>query len=323
MGVREIRIKKKEYEALDGSRKLLVQQVGDGSIIKRFEKTGPPKNPRDIVCPHFLEFKWANGCFYDCAWCYLQGTYRFHPEWKNGKPNIKDFDVIRRHTEAFLNNGSPPELLNSGELADSLLYEGNGHSFSRFIIPLFNSQNKHKILFLTKGCNVKNLLELRMPRQVILSWTLNALPVAQRWEKRAPRVEHRISAAKKCYDAGYTVRVRIDPIVPIKNWDVHYKNLIDMIFSNFRPERITLGSLRGLVTTINNCKDKSWVPYMTESSGWGKKIDFPNRFKLYSTLICYLRNHYSYSEVGICKETIEMHRALGTDYKNPKCNCVL
>ncbi len=107
-------VKKDIYKTLDGTEKNLVSRVGDGSIIKRFEKTPLPKKPKDVVCPHFLELKWANGCYFDCAWCYLQGTYRFHPEWKNGKPNIKDFEKIENHVDAFLNDGSKPEILNTG-----------------------------------------------------------------------------------------------------------------------------------------------------------------------------------------------------------------
>lgn len=36
-------IKYMRYRMLDGSVKRLVKQVGDGSIIKRFDKTPPPK----------------------------------------------------------------------------------------------------------------------------------------------------------------------------------------------------------------------------------------------------------------------------------------
>ena len=57
----------KDYKLLDGSVKRLVEKVGDGSIIIRFEKTPYPEGPNDVVCPHFLELKWANGCPYNCS----------------------------------------------------------------------------------------------------------------------------------------------------------------------------------------------------------------------------------------------------------------
>lgn len=321
-----VKIQYKLYKELDGARRKGVSKVGDGGIICRFEKTPLPKDPGDVVCPHFMELKWANGCYFDCAWCYLQGTYRFHPEWKNGKPNIKDFKLIESQLDAFISkNGIRPEVLNAGELSDSLLAEKGAAPFSRFIVEAldrYDKERKHKVLFLTKSAYVKNILDIKRPDRIIMSFSLNAYPVAKMWE-HAPAVAARIKAAKKVHDAGYTTRVRIDPMVPIENWEKHYFNMVDAIFANFTPERITIGSLRGLSTTINNAKDKSWVSYLSETSNWGKKIDFETRYGMYSTLINYLREKHCYERISLCKETKEMWGKLGMDYRRIKCNCVL
>ncbi len=318
----DMRVFKEEYRLLDGSKKRLVKKVGDGSIIIRFEKTPIPKKPKDVVCPHFLELKWATGCFYNCAWCYLQGTFRFLPYGK--KPKVKSYTKIARHVAEFLKDGSEPELLNAGELSDSLLAEDRKIPFSEFITELFSNQNKHKVLFVTKSDNIKNLLRIadKAKNIIILSWSINAHKVAERWEVGAPSVDKRIKAAKLCYDAGYTVRVRIDPMVPIRGWKRHYANLIDEIFENFEPERITLGSLRGLQTTINNAWDKSWVEYLSERTNWGKRIDFKTRFEMYKTVIDYLREQYGYTNVALCKETREIWENLEMDWRKIKCNCI-
>ena len=314
------KVKYKNYRLLNGKTLRLVNQVNDGSIITRFDKTPQPKSSSDVVCPHFLELKWAYGCPYDCSWCYLKGTFRFRP---NGKePVIKDYEKIELHTRAFLEEANTPEILNSGEIADSLMNENSDKPFSKFIIPLFEKQKLHKVLFLTKSSNVKNLLEIEPHDQAIISFSLNAIPVAKKWEK-APPVLKRIEAAKKVYHAGYEVRIRIDPMVPIDGWKESYLQLADLIFENLVPERITLGSLRGLQSTINGCSDKSWVKYLTESSNWGKKIDFQIRFAIYSEIINYLQSKYNYKKVALCKETIEMWNSLKMNYRQIKCNCIL
>ena len=105
--------------------------------------------------------------------------------------------------------------------------------------------------------------------------------VCEKWEK-APHVLRRIEAAKELSEAGYEVRIRIDPMVPIENWREHYLELLEIVFDKFIPERITLGSLRGLQSTINGCTDKTWVRYLKESSNWGKKIDLATRYAMYS-----------------------------------------
>ncbi|MGB8216389.1 MAG: radical SAM protein [Candidatus Methanoperedens sp.] len=313
-----MQVKKKVYRMFDGTRKRLVSQVGDGSIICRFDKTPQPSKSTDVVCPHFLELKWATGCQYNCAWCFLQGTLRFIGK----SPRIKNWYKIEQHVQTFLNNSSSPEILNSGELADALLSESDEKPFSKFIIPMFENQNKHKILILTKSNNIKNLLDIDRHNNVIVSFSLNAKTVADKWE-HAPKVESRIEAARKLNDAGYTVRVRIDPIVPVFNWDKHYIELVDSLFENLIPERITLGSLRGLQSTINNSKDKSWVNFLSEKSNWGKKVDFNTRYEIYSSIINYLKEKYNYDRVALCKETIEMWDKLKLNYKNIKCNCIL
>ncbi len=309
----------KEYQRLDDRKEVLASKVNDGSIIKRFDKTPLPTKSTDVICPHFLELKWAYGCPFDCAWCYLKGTFRFQPT--KTKPVVKDRNKTELHTSSFLGEVTTPEILNTGEIADSLMGEGLNEPFSKFIIPMFEEQNRHKVLFVTKSDNIKHLLEISPHNQVIVSFSLNADVVAGRWENGAPSVDRRIEAGRKLSEAGYEVRVRIDPMVPVSDWEKYYTSLIAQIFTSFIPSRITLGSLRGLQSTVNGSTDKSWVEYLNESSNWGKKIDFKTRYEMYVRIINQLKKEYSYSEVALCKETVAMWGRLGMDYKKIKCNC--
>jgi len=302
-----------------------VQRVGSGSIIKRFDKTPLPQRSTDVVCPHFLELKWAYGCPYKCAWCYLQGTLRLLPT--KTKPVIKDYPKIKKHLLTFFeatNSGSgyPQELLNTGELSDSLMWENNGNPFSEFIVNIFETQTKHKILFLSKSSYIKNLLKLDSER-IVPSFTLNSPMVSRKWEKGAPPLEYRIQAAKSLEEIGYKVRVRIDPIVPIPQWQDEYRTLIDQIFESFQPERITLGSLRGLQSTINNSRDKTWVNFLTEGSNWGRKVSNSMRKQMYEDLSQYISEVHSYNQIALCKETKSMWNQLDMDYKKIGCNCII
>ena len=315
-----LRIINRQYELLDGSTTTVVHQVNDGSIITRFDKTPLPTKSTSVICPHFVELKWAYGCPFDCAWCYLKGTFRFHPT--KAKPVFKDIKKIELHTTRFLEEVETPEILNTGEIADSLMGEGLSQPFSKFIIPMFEEQDRHKVLFVTKSDNIKHLLETNPHNQAIISFSLNADEVAKRWENGAPSVERRIEAGRKLSQAGYEVRLRIDPMVPVTDWKKYYTKLVEQIFTSFSPSRITLGSLRGLQTTINGSTDRSWTEYLKENSSWGKKIDFKTRYDMYAMIIYLLKNFYNYSEVALCKETLAMWGRLGMDYKKIKCNCV-
>lgn len=308
------------YVLLNGCVMPLVKRVGDGSIIRRFDKTPPATRDTDIVCPHFLELKWAHGCPFDCAWCYLKGTLRFLPE--KTKPVVKDYGKVEKHVRVFLSAVETPEILNSGEIADSLMWEGTSEPFSKFIIPVFQEQRRHKVLFVTKSTNIRNLLDIKSHDQAIISFSINATEVAKRWEHRAPLVEQRIESANALSKIGYEVRIRIDPMVPVPDWEKAYVRLIEQVFTKFTPARITLGSLRGLQSTINGCKDNSWKGFLSENSNWGKRVDFATRHNMYRTVINMLNREFNYEKVALCKETIAMWKALGMDYRNTRCNCV-
>jgi spore photoproduct lyase len=137
----------------------MVLDVGDGSIIHRFDKTPPPVESTDVVCPHFLELKWAYGCPFDCAWCYLKGTLRFQPT--GTMPRTKNLDKVKSHLARFLLHPGPPELLNSGELADSLMNENNGQAISKHLtFRTLNFQNS--LFFYTHHRVVKDTSTTRL-----------------------------------------------------------------------------------------------------------------------------------------------------------------
>jgi len=310
------------YKTLDGRRRRLIARIGDGRVIKRFDKTGTAVSGEDIVCPHFLELKWAYGCPLQCAYCYLQGTLRFLPNKK--APNKRPVEDVEAAVKRFLEEAKGPEILNSGELADSLMWERSEWALSRKILPMFKGTG-HKVLLVTKLDWIDNLLRLdnALKRNLIVSFSINSEPVARRWEIGAPEPSRRVEAAGKLYDAGFEVRVRLDPVVayPESGWLNCYVSLIDHIFARLTPERVTVGSLRGLISTINNSKDRSWTQYLAESSKWGRRIPFEQRFEIFSAILEHIRNQHNYNNLALCKEPVSMWDALGMDWKRCRCNC--
>jgi spore photoproduct lyase len=113
----------------------------------------------------------------------------------------------------------------------------------------------------------------------------------------------------------------LDPLVAVEDWQDHYSNIIDEIFKRFEPERITLGTLRGLSSTIGHVNDKSWLKYLDESSSWGRKPSFERRLNMYLFIRDCLSN-YGFSKIGVCKDTLAMWKALDKDFSKITCNCV-
>lgn len=65
----------------------------------------------------------------------------------------------------------------------------------------------------------------------------------------APHPGERIKAASLVSEAGYKVRVRIDPVFPVYKWKEGYADIVYEILSSFEPAKIILGTPRGLWKT--------------------------------------------------------------------------
>jgi spore photoproduct lyase len=282
-------------------------------IIVPFDKT-----PADIACGVFWEIRWAYGCPLNCSYCYLRGTMRgrMNPQY------VRTELVLQAIDEAF-SKLEQPAIFNSGELADSLM----NPIYMEPIVNKFETQNKHKIFLLTKfgTSHIRFLADL--PRkQSICGWSINTIEVAKLWEKNAALPTDRINAAALVKDAGYDTRIRIDPIFPIFNWKKHYNELLNEIFSKLKPDRIILGTPRGLWKTIKFAKEANmnmeWAQYFEEDSSWGKKLSFQLRKEIYEFIFDQLRAAgYPVTKISICKETTDMLDSLGIKYCLKTCNC--
>lgn len=282
-------------------------------IVTQFHKT-----PSDIACGRFWELRWAFGCPLDCSYCYLRGTMK-----GNMKPRyIKTEHVLEALDEAF-RMIKKPSVFNAGELSDSLM---NPYLMEP-IVDKFEEQSKHKLALLSKfGPDHVKFLTKKPRKQTICAWSINAPAVASRWEKAATHPDLRIEAARQVYEVGYETRIRIDPMFPIKDWKIHYEDLIHRILSKLTPARIILGTPRGLWKTIKQAResgiDMAWAQFFREDSSWGKKLEFELRKEMYQFMYDKLtENGYDKQKISMCKETLSTWESLGLKCKPLTCNC--
>lgn len=295
------------------------QRTYRDAIIRPFHKA-----PSDIACGRFWELRWAFGCPLNCAYCYLKGTYK----GRTAPRYVKLDHVLRALDEVFSDetfNDGKPALFNSGELADSLM----NPEIMEKIADKFEEQDKHKLLILTKfGTKNIDFLLKKLRKQTICAWSLNAPKVARLWESNAPEVNDRIEAAKLVKEAGYVVWIRIDPIFPIEDWQDHYEYLLLKVFRNFTPDRIILGTPRGLWKTLHYAKragvDTSWIRFFDfkEKTGWGLKLPFELRKSIYTYMKEKLESlGYDCKRISLCKENIKMWESLKWPFYAGECQC--
>ena len=284
------------------------------NIIRFFAKTPP-----SIVCPHFWELVWAIGCPFNCAYCYLRGTLYGRKE-----PRYKPLRSVLSALDRFFREQKEPAILNSGELSDSLM----NPKIMRVIVDKFEEQDKHKILLVTKATNIQFLLE-KVRKQTIVSFSISTPKVWKLWEHRTSSPIDRIIAASRLAEVGYEVRIRIDPIFPIGDWKEDYSDVVYEMFSRFTPERITLGTPRGLAKTLMFTEDRSWTYMLSKKTAWGKKLSDDLRFEIYTFFIELLGNlGFPIEKIALCKEEVSMWRRIGLDpghfpeWEKCRCNCV-
>ena len=239
------------------------------------------------------------------------------------KPQYVRTELVLQALDEAFTNIKGPAIFNSGELSDSLM----NPNLMKPIIDKFEEQKIHKIYLLSK-CGTKNIdfLVEKRRKQVICGWSINASQVSEKWEKELSSPLDRLNAATLVSQIGYDTRIRIDPIFPIKDWQFHYYDLLEKILSKFTPNKIILGTPRGLWKTIKYAEnanvDLEWTRFFAEDSSWGKKLAFEQRKDIYEFFFGILKSFgYPQSRISLCKETLEMWEILGLKSNSKVCNC--
>lgn len=294
---------------------MIVKKERKSPFIHKFDRTPP-----GINCPHFWILSWGLGCPYQCSYCYLMSTLRYQGTNPIVYKNLDSFEVwdwLKKHKKC---------VLNAGELADSLAFSTD---YIGLLAPSFNvNENENKLLLLTKSANINPLLELD-PKNIIVSFSINAPSVRLRFEHGTALIKDKIEAAKTLKGLGFDVRIRIDPIIPVVDWELEYEKLIDLILNSFIPDRITLGTLRyfpGVKVMAKKLKrdgKDSVFTYYVEMSVEDKRYRLKDRKEIYEYMIRNLLDS-NFKNIGICKETLDTFEHLdkkGIKIDKNFCNC--
>lgn len=267
-------------------------------------------------CRGFWRIGQALGCKASCVYCYLRGTLRFQ-----SKPVLfLDKEGTQMKVANWLKR-SGGYVLNAGELCDSLCWDDELR-FIEWAVPMFEAQDRHVLLLLSKFDKIDSLLRvaetLEKPiRQTIVSWSISAMPVWSRFELGTSDLIGRLVAAGKVKRVGYRVRLRIDPMIPINDWPNRFADVAQWIKATVEPERVTLGSLRFKPRTAGLVREsgeagRELIGYLQQGVEVGRyRIECRVRETMYERMACELRARMPGLEVALCKETEEFRQKLG------------
>lgn len=276
---------------------MIIRRLRKSPFVRLFDKTPP-----EVLCPHFHELILSNGCPYDCSYCYLKLTFR-------GKTNPNLFTNAWEEVQSELER-SPSGVFSTGELADSLAVQP---PLLEPALDYFSNCADKWLLLLTKSSNITPLRHRQPSRQVIVSFSVNAMPVWHKYEKRTPSPRQRLAAAQELKDLGWRVRIRIDPIladVPLETYEE-----VALAVRALGVERVTIGTLRQYPGLYRFSKA---APRAGLARGSDGRMRYPieKRQSVYQGLADMLG-----SQPALCKETALLWRALGWQFTG--CNCTV
>ena len=181
------------------------------------------------TCQTAVELNIVAGCAFRCAYCGF------------GRYLILNLDVER--FVAGLDNvfaAHPHQrLFKYSNMTDLPAFEPELDAVAPMIRRFAAEADRYLMLF-TKSDNVDFLLGLPHGGRTIVSWSLSCETASRHIDKRTASLKERIEAMRKCQAAGYLVRARLSPIVPVRNWRAEYRDLFEKLFAACRPDVVTL-----------------------------------------------------------------------------------
>ena len=266
-------------ELYDAGKKILVLKRSRGNPFRTCPGTQAPGNFRNVCCNYYV-FNFLSGCPLNCSYCYLYG-YLNQPALSM-QVNIEDplsdlIALFQRKRKRFFRVGT-------GEIADSLALPASD-PLNRLLVEAFSKEPNALLEFKTKSNRIGPLLDLDPNGRVVVSWSLSPPEISKQEEHGTATPIERIQAAKTISESGYLVAFHLDPLIfihrDLKEWKKDYFNLMEMIFDQINPSKISwisMGSLRflkGLREQIMDRFPNSKLPYQEMLPAGDGKFRYP------------------------------------------------
>lgn len=289
--------------------------------------------PGDTICAAFWKFTPETFCPLGCHYCYLSLTFRIIPYVRVASNVSQGLDELERVLNREVRR-KHRVMFNIGELADGRLLDPVTN-LSRYLLPIFDRHPNGMLHVLTKAGldTIDNYIALaHLARgQVVHVASVNPQLVIDLTEEDTPPVTDRLVGLCKLQQAGYRVRIRVDPIFDLRDFGYSeqetyraYEELVEQIQAYCTPELVTLGTYRPdprLVPHIRRRYPDSPV-LKVRIQVEGSKKRMIGRETLYRHIIQQIRKSLPGVPMALCKETGEMWRRTGLRLKPLECSCL-
>lgn len=205
-----------------------------------------PVASEKTLCCNLMTMDAVNNCGFNCSYCSIQS---FFPD----KTITFETNILEKLKRVHFNRNEIYHI-GTGQSSDSLMWGNRGGTLEDLIS--FAKQNPNIILeFKTKSKNVSFLLENKIPRNIICTWSLNPQVIIDNEEHLTASLEERIESALLLAQKGVLVGFHFHPIIFYDQFEKDYEDIIKIILAKFKHDQVALISFGTLTFTKQVLKE--------------------------------------------------------------------
>ena len=186
-----------------------------------------------IGAEHNYYFSHMLNCVYDCRYCFLQGMYRSAHTvlFVNYEDFFEDISKL-----ADLHQGEPVHFF-SGYDGDSLALEPLS-GFAEFFLQQMRDLPNAWLELRTKSTQMRKLQHHKPWKRAIVAASFTPDAVSRSLEHGVPGLKQRLETLRKLQHDGWTVGLRLDPLIYTDDYEMQYSELVSLLMNQLDASKI-------------------------------------------------------------------------------------
>jgi len=302
----------------------------DGYDHFHWRDSGSPgwRERTSLVCQPAWQIHTVVGCHFRCTYCGLGHSLNI----------MMNMEEYVEHLDGWLERCPKQTLFQYDNGSDIVCFEPE-YGASKLLIDYFAQRPGQALeLYVGKSSHVDFLTELDHRGHTVCCWSLSTQTQSTEFEWRSAPMADRIEAMRQCQQAGYPVRVRFSPMIPVKNWRDETREMIDLLLKKVEPDVVTIETIR-----FNNIDafesgydlsllDDEFLAVMRDAKGQpfaqGCEVPAAYRKMVYDFVFDEIGKRSATTPIAFCREERTMWDAFearlvrtGQDPDRYLCNC--
>lgn len=206
--------------------------------------------------PNTYFFKTSLNCVFDCSYCYLKWAFK-----NDMQVYFVNYDEIKKEICEVIEQNRPNPLDKGDKKGQNLtrfyssdysdiLWSNKISGFIQEFVTFFEKFDNVMMEVRTKSTSINGIIDLWfVPKNTEFAFSLNPQILIDKYEKWTPSLDDRIKVINKLLEQGYKVWLRFLPLLPVKDYEVIYREFVSYIKDSIDIKKIHSSFAAGLLYT--------------------------------------------------------------------------